>query len=385
MDFEVREGPEMAAFRKEVRSWLEAHRPPYSPASVEGAVLSQPVQEWARAFQHRLVDRGWAAPSWPTAYGGGGLTPAHADVVREELDSRGIPPLYETNRQVAAAILAWGGEGQRQRFIPALLRGDATAWNLLGDWEALADPGSVASSAVKDGDFYIVSGAQVFHGGPGLPTYLCTLAVTEPSARSRRRLGAFLIPANLPGISIAEVETVAQRSQRSVTMDQVRVPLEYRIGDEGDGWMVAHSAVDTEAFAERDLREQQALAENLVQYCRETSRGGKPLLQHQDVMSLVVEVYMNTHVLSLLFLRDKWLRSGGRQMPYQADQYAMMADANRLRLAAIMLDTMGPFALLNDKMWGPLEGGAEALQRTSLSASLPRWYRHADPPVDRLQ
>lgn len=380
MDFEVREGPEMAGFRQGVRGWLEAHRPPHSPISRESAFRSQPAREWARAFQRQLAERGWAAPSWPAEYGGGGLTPAHADVVREELDSRGIPPLYENNRQAAAAILAWGSEGQRRRFIPPLLRGDATAWNLLGDWAALADPDSVAASAVKDGDFYVVSGGQVLHGGPGLPSYLCTLAVTEPSAPSRRRLGAFLIPANLPGISIAEVETIAQPGQRSVTMDQVRVPLEYRIGDEGDGWMVAQSALATEASAERDLQEQRSLAERLVQYCQETSRGGKPLLQHSGVMDLVVEAYIHTHVLRLLHLKNKWLRSSGRAMPYQAEQYALMADANRLRLATIMLDTMGPFALVNDKTWGPLEGAAEALQRASLSGASPLWYRHAYPP-----
>jgi len=380
MDFEVRESPEMAAFRQEVRAWLEAYPSPYSSISVEGAFLSPQVQEWARTFQHRLAERGWAAPSWPTEYGGGGLTPAHADVVREELDSHGIPPLYESNRQAAAAILAWGSEGQQRRFIPPLLRGDATAWNLLGDWGALADPDSVAASAVKDGDFYIVSGEQALHGGPGLPTYLCTLAITEPSAPSRRRLGAFLIPANLPGISMAEVETVAQRGQRAVTMDQVRVPLEYRIGEEGEGWLVAQSALDTEAGAERDLRQQQALADKLVQYCQETSRGGKPLLQHQGVMDLVAEAYINTHVLRLLFLRNRWLGSSGRQLPQQAGQYTLMADANRLRLATLMLETMGPYALLNDQIWGPLEGGAEALQRSSLSAASPQWYRHVYPP-----
>lgn len=366
MDFAVQQDPGMEGFRQEVSAWLDAHAPMGVRVPLEGALATPEVREWAGRFQRQLADLGWVVPSWPRAYGGGGLSPDHDMIVREELDSRSVPQLYETNRRVAAAILAWGSEQQRQRFLALLLRGDVTAWRPLADTEAVADPESVCTQAVKDGDVYFVSGAQVYFGEPKDPTYLWTLAVTDPDAPAHRRLGAFLIPADLPGITTIHLETVARGGQHSVTLERVPVPVEYRIGDENDGWAVAQSALETEVDADRSVREQQTLVAKLAQYCKETLRGSRPLSQYQEVQERVAEAYINTQVLRLVALRNKWIRSSGQKMTYQGAQYALLAKSMRLRLADTMLETMGPFALVSDREWAPMEGEAEGFQRTSL-------------------
>lgn len=371
MDFDDQSSPALGTFRQDVRSWLRDHAWSGSRTALVGDPVSSEALSWAFDFQRRLADQGWAVPSWSPQYGGGGLTTEHDVAVREEMDVAGVPPLFETNLHVAAAVMAWGGEMQRRRFLRPLLRGDLSAWRSTTEADAVADPEAVRTRAERDGDDYIVTGHEPFFGGPGEPTHVWTLAVTTPDAPPHLRLSAFLIPVDLPGVAVSEAGTVAGGARRAVALEEVRVPVECRIGEEGDGWAAAQSSLETEAEAERETREQRVMVADLVRYTRETLRGRQPLFQYQHVRQKVVESYIDTHVLRLLALRNRWMRSEGQETTYHAAQYALMAKGKRLRLAGAMLETMGPYTLLSDTKWAPMNGEAEAFQRASLPGAKP--------------
>ena len=371
MDFDDQSSPALEAFRQDVRSWVRDQAWTGSRTALTNDPIPSEALAWAFDFQRSLADRGWAVPSWSPRHGGGGLTTEHDVVLRQELGAAGVPPLFETNLQVAATVLAWGGEMQRRRHLRPLLRGDHGAWRSTTEADAVADPENVRARAERDGDDYIVTGGSPFFGGPGEPTHLWTLAVTEPDAPPHLSLSAFLIPVDLSGVAVSEAGAVAGEARRGISLQEVRVPVECRIGEEGDGWAAAQSSLETEAEAERETREQHVMVADLIRYTKETLRGRQPLFQYKHVRLKVVESYIETHVLRLLSLRNRWMRSEGQETTYHAAQYALMAKGKRLRLASTMLETMGPYTLLSDQKWAPMNGEAEAFQRASLPGAKP--------------
>ncbi|MBI4497267.1 MAG: acyl-CoA dehydrogenase family protein [Chloroflexi bacterium] len=371
MNFAVEDSPELAAFRRHVGAWLDAHVPPEVRMSRERARRAPQAREWVRGLQRQLADQGWAAPSWPQAYGGGGLSPAHDRVVREELDARQVPQLYEASLGVAAAILSCGSERQRQRLVRPLLRGESAAWRAVGEADAVADPETVTLQAVKDGDVYLVSGEEVCWGDPDGPTYLWVLAVTDPDAPARRRLSAFLIPVGLPGLASSDRATIAPGGQRTMALEQVAVPVEYRIGDEGDGWLVVQSAFPVDGDADRVLQEQQGFVGMLVRYCRERLQGRQPAYQYYETEERMAEAYIDAQVLRVLALRNRWRSSQSEATTYHGAQFVLLAQAMRERLATAMVEVMGPLALLDDPEWAPMHGEMEAWQRASLPGVSP--------------
>ena len=357
MDFEERYDAEYEEFRREVKSWLDAN----APLSGTGEVSTD--------LRNKLADRGWMAPSWPIEYGGGGLTTIHDNIVQRELEARNLTAPYLANRSVASAILAWGSEEQRGKYIRDLLRGALSVSKPFYETYAVAYPEGVRTVAKRDGDVYIVTGDEVFVGECGAPTHLWTIAVTDPEAPPHKRLSVFLIPTALDKISINALDTITSDGRLVVNMDEALVPVEYRIGDDGDGSLVAHSALGAEAEADRVLKEHDTMVTALIGYCKEKAvspASGRTQEQYKRMQEMVAEAYINARILKVISMRNQWMRSSDQQITFHESQYAMLARLMRPRLSDIMLESMGPLALVSDEEWAISDGAAESFQRSSL-------------------
>ncbi|MSQ14687.1 MAG: hypothetical protein EXR50_02345 [Dehalococcoidia bacterium] len=365
MDFDERLDATLEAFRTDVRNWLAASFP--KTTQLLGAAL--PVTEGTeqrRDLQSQLADKGWSAPSWPAEYGGGGLTPDYDLVVQRELEAHNLPTMHGANRSSGSAILAWGTLPQKQSFIPALLQGAIVVSKPFYEAYSVAYPDGVRTKAVRDGDVYILTGEEVFVGYRGSSTHFWTIAVTDDKAPPHKRLSVFLISRELQGVETARLETIASEPRIVVTMDQAQVPAEYRIGDEGDGALVAHHALGAEAEAEQTMKEHDTMVAALIKYCGEKHVRKLPKEQYQRIQQMVAEAHINGQILRLISTRNQWMRSNDQEMTFQPSQFAMLARAMRPRLSDIMLENMGPLALVNDERWSISDGAAEAFQRSSL-------------------
>lgn len=364
MDFETRDTQEIAKFRAAVRAWLDANAPeavrlPYAQALGSGAVAA-----WVRGFQRDLADRGWAAPSWPQPYGGG-LSLDHDRAVREERSARTLPDLFDSNLHAARQILAGGDETQRARFLRPLLRGETIAWRSLADADLLIDPDAATVLADRDGDVYIVSGAAVFVGVWPQPGFLWTLAVTDREAARDRRLSAFLIPANLDGVDLGSADAMIAPDQHMVLLGEVAVPVEYRIGAEGEGAALARVTDQLDADANLALERQQAIVGQLLAYVRDTLKGTLPNARYRMVRERVAAAYINVHTLRVLSLRNRWARDQGAPPVHHGPQYAVVARLRQDELETTLLDTLGPFALLNSSKLSPFGSDATELPNTT--------------------
>lgn len=234
-------------FREEVRAFLRAELPAATRAKMEAgrALAKAEIVDW----QRRLNRRGWATPSWPKEAGGPGWTAVQRHIFLDELHQAPAPePLSFNCTMLGPVLIAYGTEAQKARFL-------ARAANL-DDWwaqgfsepEAGSDLANLKTAARRDGDHYVVSGQKIWQGMAHWADWMFTLARTNPDAPKKQAgISFLLIDLKSPGVTIRPIITLDGRHEvNEVFLDEVRVPVALRVGDENDGWTVAKYVLSNE-------------------------------------------------------------------------------------------------------------------------------------------
>ena len=379
MDFstEITYSAEQEKFRQEVSVWLSenAQIPEEFEIPRETGDMSQELYNWVREYRKKLGSKGWLAPLWPSEYGGGGLSVDMAQVLEEELSKRKIPAIYD-NRLAAPAMMVWGTEEQKQRFLPLINKGDVITWQAFTEPEVGSDAASITTSAVRDGDDFIINGTKVYIGGPFSADYIWTTAVTDQTSPRHRNLGAFYVPADLPGISFSDMELIVNVGKRFVYYDNVRVPGEYLVGGENQGWQVAQTSLEIEHGAGGSIGEGASrdggVVAALFDYAQTAVDGaGNPLIEDPRIRDLLVEARIETHIVELIALRNYWMFNNQKRMTFHGSQNSLLRKLLAMKLGNIVLEVAGPYAMLNDSNWAPSNGVFESHQRQAITAHHP--------------
>src|SRR3972149_1761121 len=165
--------------------------------------------------------------------------------LKDNLEDVGAPPdagdltyeQFQRNRaSLPGAVWRLGTEEQKRRVLPPILRGETITWELHTEPDAGSDLPSLKSTAVRQGDEYVITGTKAFAGGHFEAEYLFFLAITDPKAPRRQNLSVFLVPFGLPGITMTDHDMIAGSRKRTIIFQDVRAPASSLIGNEGDGW-----------------------------------------------------------------------------------------------------------------------------------------------------
>ncbi|MCW2831289.1 MAG: putative acyl-CoA dehydrogenase [Aeromicrobium sp.] len=227
------------AVRSRVRDFLAS-----APAIERGEARLASVRAWYAA----LYEAGLAAPSWPAEHGGMGLTVREQLAYHEEL-TRGKAPSHPSamGNIVAPTIIAHGTDEQRARFLPPLLRTDELWCQGFSEPGAGSDLPSLTTRATLDGDAYVVNGQKVWTSGAHVADWMFTLVRTGPAGSRTRGITYLLIPMDAPGLSVRPLKDIAGGTHFSeVFLDDVRVPVSQRIGEENEGWNVTRTSLGYE-------------------------------------------------------------------------------------------------------------------------------------------
>jgi len=267
MDFELDKSKEQSNFRMVVRSWLDLHAPKDLSIPWDGSPLSVETQEKVKEFRRHLGAQGWLAPTWPKAYGGGGLGPAQAVVVQEEMSRLELPSMGDNSRWIPA-MMVWGTEEQKLRFIVPALRGETITWQAFNEPNSGSDIASVRTSAVLSDEEYLISGEKAFITGRFDPDFLWTLAVTDPDRPPRLNLGLFMVDARLPGISI-KTQRLLAGSERRVHLDNVRIPKDCLVGLPYQGYEIVQNILEGERGGYAFRQEEDGTVSSVLQFLRD--------------------------------------------------------------------------------------------------------------------
>ncbi|MFN8639087.1 MAG: acyl-CoA dehydrogenase family protein [Dehalococcoidia bacterium] len=375
MDFEPAYTAEQEAFRTEVKSWLSEHVP-----RVRGDRDSDENYAQFRQLGRELGARGWLRPTAPIEYGGGGLSVDQASVIAEEIDlyDLSLPPYYDSGGSLGgASILVWGTEEQKQRMLPPIFRGEVVTWQLLTGPEAGSDLAGTTTDARRDGDEYVLNGEKIYVGGSHGADFLWTIARTDAEGERHKNLSWFLVPANLPGITIRAMdllgdgrEGIGSGYKNTVYFEDVRVPASQLVGGHNNGWQVAGTHLELEHGSGGRIGRNRWF-ERVREFATQLQRDGRPLIEQPDVRERLADLFVRTEVSRLFELRNFWMNRSHASMSYEGPQSSYYRKLGGLEVTQAILDMLGPYALTDDAAWDPSDGQLESYVRLAIQALHP--------------
>ena len=233
---------EEIAFRDELRAWLAETLPTVPPEPPHDDDWTA-KRAYDTGWQRRLYDAGYAGIAWPKEFGGRGATPTEELVFLEETEKAGAPYVgcnFVGTLHAGPTIGAEATEEQKARYLPGILKGENVWCQGFSEPGAGSDLASLRTKAVRDGDHYVVSGQKIWTSHAQVADYCELLVRTDPDAPKHKGITWMVMPMDSPGIEIRPMKTLTGVSEFSeMFLDEVRIPVENRVGDEHDGWRVA--------------------------------------------------------------------------------------------------------------------------------------------------
>jgi alkylation response protein AidB-like acyl-CoA dehydrogenase len=235
------ETPEEAGFRAELVAWLATALDDLPP--LPGTDDWPAKRAYDTGWQRRLHDAGYAGVAWPKEYGGRGATPAEELIFLEETERAGAPYVgcnFVGTLHAGPTIAVEGTPEQRAAHLPGILRGDHVWCQGFSEPEAGSDLASLRTRAVRDGDHYVVTGQKIWTSHAQVADYCELLVRTDPEAPKHRGISWLIMRMDSPGIEVRPLRTLTGVSEFSeMFLDEVRIPVANRVGEENDGWRVA--------------------------------------------------------------------------------------------------------------------------------------------------
>ncbi len=337
---------EELAFRDEVRAFLQKELPTEIATKVKNG---QPLgaQDYVR-WQKILYQRGWGAPGWPKQFGGPGWGPVQMHIFDEEAAAAGAPRMIPFGlKMVAPVIMAFGSPEQQKRFLPRIL--SAEDWWCQGYSEpgAGSDLASLKTRAERQGDHYIVNGQKTWTTLGQYADWIFCLVRTDPSApKPQQGISFLLIDMKTPGITVRPIITMdGAHEVNEVWFENVKVPVENRVGEENKGWTYAKFLLGHERTNIAGVGASKRELKRLKNIAREELKNGKPLLEDPLFAAKIAQVEVDLMALEITNLRALSAESEKRAPGPEASILKIKGTEIQQALTELMMYAVGPYAL----------------------------------------
>jgi alkylation response protein AidB-like acyl-CoA dehydrogenase len=231
-----------ADFRSRARAWLQANAPRRGPDGMEEDARGQASIPEQKAFQAKLYEAGFAGITWPKEYGGQGLTNAEQIAFSSEAQNYSLPigAFVIGLGMPGPTILELGTEAQKQRYLPPMLRGEEIWCQLFSEPGAGSDVASLQTSAVRDGDEWVLNGQKVWTSGAQHSDFGAIIARTDPTVPKHNGITMFIVDMHAPGVTVRPLKVATGASPfNEVFFDNVRLPGDAVINKVNNGWAAA--------------------------------------------------------------------------------------------------------------------------------------------------
>jgi alkylation response protein AidB-like acyl-CoA dehydrogenase len=363
-----------AAFRSELRTFVEDELPQRWLELIPG---EEPASDFILDFCRKLGQKGWLTPHWPQQYGGTAGSAWQFIILGEELWSAGEPrgSQYMNVNWIGPAIINAGTAEQRDYHLRRISAGDVFWCQGFSEAGAGTDLANMATTAVRDGDDYVINGEKLWTSYAGEADFCFLLARTDPQSTGNNGISVFLVPTDTPGFTIEPIPSVLDIHEfNRLTFTNVRVPASVRLGPENGGWRVVREALSHERIG----GPRYARAAQVTQRLREVGRE-RGWLDRDGIKTRLAQAEASCEAARLLVYQAIHARSQGRSEDREVS-LARVAIVRCERLVAelalemfedegLELGSMGNSQLKTSMIAG-LGGGSVEVQLNMVARSL---------------
>ncbi|MEO5839987.1 MAG: acyl-CoA dehydrogenase family protein [Acidimicrobiales bacterium] len=332
MDFD--DSPEEQAYRAEVRSFLDANAAPKTDSSLAdsyyakapGAGEESQHVKLCKQWQHLLYDNGWAGIAWPKAYGGRGETARHQGIFNQEQARYDVHAgIFSVGiGMTGPTLIAHGTEEQKQRYLRPMLAGDDVWCQLFSEPGAGSDLGGLRTTAVRDGDEWVVNGQKVWNSGAQYSDWGILLTRSDPDVPKHRGITYFVVDMGSAGVDVRPLRQITGAAHfNEVFLTDVRIPHDNIIGQVNAGW----GPMMTTLANERTLigsSQSMVTFDDIVAFARNQGVAGDPTIRQELIRQLS---YAET--IKYLGYRTQTAASRGK-MPGPESSVIKLAASRRL-------------------------------------------------------
>jgi len=369
--------PEDDAFRAELREWLDANLPDFMEQGEIGDTpmgdATRRTMERRRAWQRRLNEGRWAAINWPVEWGGREASIMQNFIYSQEMAQAKAPGIYNANGiwQIGPMISRWGSDEQKDMWLPGILSAEVHWCQGFSEPEAGSDLANLRTTAVRDGDTYVLNGTKIWISTAHLAKWGLFLVRTDPDAiaagRKHEGITALIVDMETPGVVCNPIREITGEAMfNEVVFTDAVIPASYRLGEEGQGWNVAMGTLGHERVGTAGLSiGMKSELDNMIAAAR---KHNPDALAAPDIRERIARAWTQIEFTRLLNARalSKVLKGEKTWPEVQLGklQWSYLSQT----LAELNLDLLGPVGVL-------AKGGPDAVEGGHAAYNYP-WQRY---------
>ena len=334
--------PEHLAFRDEVRTFIEENY----PQELRSRPLHSFEKEDYLTWHRTLHKQGWVAPAWPTEYGGTGWDITQRYLWNEECGRAGTVRILPFGvSMVGPVIYTFGSDEQKQHYLPKVLSGE--------DWwcQGYSEPGSgsdlasLRTKAERDGDDYIVNGHKMWTTLAQHADMMFCLVRTNPKAEKKQQgISFLLIDMKTPGITVRPIITVdGSHEVNEVFLENVRVPVSNRVGEENQGWTYAKFLLAHERTGIAGVSDSKRNVSRIKEIARSVPVNGGALIDDKDFQHKIAELEIELTALEYTELRNLASESSGKGPGPESSILKIRGTEIQQRVTELIVEAVGSY------------------------------------------
>ena len=346
--------PEDEAFRREVRGFIAASL----PDSVKGRTRRDfTTREDFLAWHKVLYKKGWVAPLWPKEYGGTGWNVTQRYIFNEECAAAETPALLPFGlSMVGPVIYTFGNEAQKKTYLPRILSGEDWWCQGYSEPGAGSDLASLKTRAVREGDHYIVNGQKTWTTLAQFADWIFCLVRTDPNVKQQEGISFLLIDMKTPGISVKPIILMdGAHEVNEVFFDDVKVPVENRIGEENKGWTYAKFLLVHERSGIAGVARSKKAIEELKRIAAAELVDGTPLMKTDEFSRKVAELEIDLSALEYTELRTLAQEAQGKHAGPESSILKIKGTEVQQRITELTVEAVGYYAYPYERFFGANE------------------------------
>jgi alkylation response protein AidB-like acyl-CoA dehydrogenase len=354
MDFQLT--PEEAAFRDEVRAFLADNLPSEAERTDFAAMA-----EWNR----KVREKRWVGFSWPKEVSGGGGSIMEQVILKEEMAKARAPSLgtcFMGLAWVGPSLIKYGSEEQKQKYIPDILDGKYQWCTGYSEPDSGSDLASLSCKCEREGDEYVVNGQKIWTS-IAMWSEMMILLVRTSTNRENKHDGitCLLVPMKSEGLEVRPIKNMSGGAMfAEVFFDDVRVPVENRLGEEGQGWQVTVSALANERSSIAEVYGLSRKMDDLRELAKETTRAGRPAIQIPSIERRILRAETKIEAMRLNGQRFLTKQLKGEPLGSETSINKLHRAALEVELGELAMEILGSSATLMPGSEEVADGGSWA-------------------------